>query len=149
MRKVLIIFRMYDPAYTRGDSYGNKETLSVCLREDGTLSYSLYGGWQDSGTPFATSNLQLKETLPTTPRDFKTTAALRLKISTILRTGVGSSAVYRSEIVNEIKDKPKAKSVSLNVLKVLKAQAKELIDLGDSHEKREGHGMMKVIQMLT
>jgi hypothetical protein len=31
----------------------------------------------------------------------------------------------------------------------LREQAQELIDLGDSHEKREGYGMMKVLDALT
>ena len=34
-------------------------------------------------------------------------------------------------------------------LKELRAEAQELIDLGDSHEKREGYGMLKVIDALT
>jgi hypothetical protein len=31
-------------------------------------------------------------------------------------------------------------------IKELKAQAQELIDFGDSHEKNEGHGMLRVIE---
>jgi len=149
MAKTLIIFRLYDPSYTRGDNYGNKETLSVYLRDDNVLSYSLYGGWQDSGTPFCIGNLQLKETLPSSPKEFKTTAALRLRVATILRTGVGSHYVAKSEILNDIKEKPKTKSVSLKALRELKAQAKELIDLGDSHEKKEGWGMMRVLNAIA
>lgn len=34
-------------------------------------------------------------------------------------------------------------------LKELRAEAQELIDLGDSHEKREGYGMLKVIDAFT
>jgi hypothetical protein len=34
-------------------------------------------------------------------------------------------------------------------LKELRDEAQELIDLGDSHEKREGYGMLKVIDALT
>ena len=43
------------------DGFGNKETL-VCHLKDGSIRYTLYGGWGDSGTSFATSNLQC--TLP-------------------------------------------------------------------------------------
>lgn len=34
------------------------------------------------------------------------------------------------------------------LLKELQAQARELIDLGDSHEKCEGYGMMKVLDSI-
>jgi hypothetical protein len=151
MAKTLILFRLYDLSYTRGDNYGNKETLSVYLGSDNVLDYSLYGGWQNEGTPFAISNLQLKRTLPMNPANFKNVKALELEIRNILRTGVGSHTVHIAEVLNELKDKPKpkAKALSLKTIRELKAQAKELIDLGDSHEKKEGWGMMRVLNMMA
>ena len=53
--KRLIVYRMHDPIYGDG---ANPKTLSVNLREDNTLSYSYYGGWQDSGMGFSMSNLE-------------------------------------------------------------------------------------------
>ena len=149
MKKTLIIFRLYDPCYTRGDNYGNKESLSVYMGEDKVLNYSLYGGWQDGGTPFAISNLQLKRSLPMDSSKFKNVRALELEIRSILRTGVGSHEIAKAEVLNEIKDKPKVKALSLKTIRELKAQAKELIDLGDSHEKKEGWGMMRVLNMMA
>ncbi len=106
MKKTLIIFRLYDSHY--GDK-GNPETLGVYLGEDNVIRYSLYTGWQDSGMGCAISNLQLKESLPMSPALFRTTLDLRLRISTILRTGCGSNDVYSYEILNELKEKPKVK----------------------------------------
>jgi hypothetical protein len=103
MRKLLIAFRLHDPSYTRNGQYGNKESLFVTLREDNVLSYSLFGGWQDSGTGFCISNLQLKESLPLNPKPFKTTKNLKDRISEILATGVGSHAIATVEILNSIK----------------------------------------------
>ena len=149
MTKTLILFRLYDPSYTRGDNYGNKETLSVYLGSDNVIDYSLYGGWQNEGTPFAISNLQLKRTLPMNPAHFKNVRALELEVRDILKTGVGSHSVAKAEVLNELKDKPKVKALSLKTIRELKAQAKELIDLGDSHEKKEGWGMMRVLNMMA
>ena len=149
MAKTLILFRLYDPSYTRGDNYGNKETLSVYLGSDNVIDYSLYGGWQNEGTPFAISNLQLKRTLPMNPAYFKNVRALELEVRDILKTGVGSHSVAKAEVLNELKDKPKVKALSLKTIRELKAQAKELIDLGDSHEKKEGWGMMRVLNMMA
>ena len=105
MRKLLIAFRLHDPCYTNrfNGQYGNKESLFVTLREDNVLSYSLLGGWQDSGTPFCISNLQLKESLPLSPASFRSTESLRLRIANILATGVGSHAIASYEILNKIK----------------------------------------------
>jgi hypothetical protein len=149
MAKTLIIFRLYDPSYTRGDNYGNTETLSVYLRDDNVIHYSLYGSWQDSGTPFCITNLQLQKSLPLNPSAFKNVRALELEIRSILKTGVGSHYVAKAEILNELKEKPKTKSISLKTIRELKAQAKELIDLGDSHEKKEGWGMMRVLNVIA
>jgi len=103
MRKLLIVFRLFDPSYTRNGQHGNKETLFVTLREDNVLSYSLVGGWQDSGTPFCISNLQLRESLPMNPKPFRTTKSLEKRVSEILATGVGSHAIATAEILNSIK----------------------------------------------
>jgi hypothetical protein len=43
------------------------------------------------------------------PALYRTTLDLRLRISTILRTGCGSNDVYSYEILNELKEKPKVK----------------------------------------
>ena len=112
MKKLLILFRLYDKTY--GEN-GNPETLAVNLCEDNTLSYSLYMGWQDSGMGCAISNLQLKEILPSSPKSFSRTSALRLRIANILATGVGSHYIKSSEILNELKVKvtaPKKQSVT-------------------------------------
>lgn len=43
------------------DGFSNKYTL-VCSLKDGSIRYSLYGGWSDSGTSYSLSNLSC--TLP-------------------------------------------------------------------------------------
>ena len=149
MRKSVILFRLYDPTYTRGDNFGNKESLRVSLGEDNVLSYSLFGGWQDTGTPFCIGNLQLNRPLPLNPAPFKNVIALETEIRNILKTGVGSHYVNKAEILNEIKDKPRTKSLTLKAIRELKAQAQELIDLGDSHEKKEGWGMLRVLNAMA
>jgi len=99
MSKLLIIFRLYDPTY---GLQGNSKTLSVCLREDNTLGYSYYGGWQDSGSGFSISNMQLKKSLPINAKLFKTTKKLCEEITSVLSTGVGSRKISSLEILNEI-----------------------------------------------
>jgi len=151
MRKTLILFRLYDLSYSRNGEFGNKETLRVILGEDNVLSYSLFGGWQDSGTPFAISNLQLQKSLPSNPADFKNIRDLEYELRQILKTGVGSHTVNKAEVLNQLKEKakPKVKSLTLKAIKELKEQAQELIDLGDSREKAEGYGMKRVLSMLA
>lgn len=91
---LLIVFRLEDP-------YGNKESLGVSMRTDGSLNYSLYGGWQDSGTPYAISNLLLKESLPISVREFKGNQGLfAQRLRNVIRTGVVK--VIKTEVVNEI-----------------------------------------------
>lgn len=102
--KLLILFRLHDLTYGFG---GNKKTLSVFLREDNTLGYSFYGGWQDSGGGYSISNLQLKESLPTISKEFYSTEELVQYIKIVLKTGVGSKDIHAVEIVNEIKDMDK------------------------------------------
>jgi hypothetical protein len=100
MKKIIIIYRLFNPTY---GPQGNPKTLSVVLREDNTLSYSYYGGWQNSGTSFSISNMQLKESLPIGISQFKGSAkALDKKIQEILSTGVGSRRISSYEILNNI-----------------------------------------------
>jgi len=146
--KTLIIFRLYDLSYSRNGEYGNKESLRVSLGDDNVLRYSLFGGWQDSGIGFAISNLQLQKSLPLSPKGYPTVKGLEYEVTSILRTGVGSHTVYKAEILNDIKDKPKTKSISLKVYKELQRQAKEIIaDMSDA-EKGEGHGMLRVLNLM-
>ena len=104
MTKLLIIYRLFDSSY---GPQGNSKTLSVYLREDNTLGYSYYGGWQDSGMGFAISNMQLKKSLPISSSQFKTTKKLHETIVDVLRTGLGSNKISTFEILNEIKEKEK------------------------------------------
>ncbi len=106
MKKTLIIFRLYDRTY--GDK-GNPQTLGVYLGEDNVIRYSLYSGWQDSGMGCAISNLCLRESLPINPALYRNTNELRVRITAILHTGVGSNQVRTYEILNELKEKPKVK----------------------------------------
>ena len=41
------------------DSLGNKKTL-ICRLTDGSIKYTLYGGWGDSGILFSVDNIQFK-----------------------------------------------------------------------------------------
>ncbi len=99
MKKLLIVFRLFNPSY---GPEGNPKTLSVFLKEDGTFGYSFYGGWQHTGPPFSISNLQLKESLPLGSRNFKKVEQLRERIQSILATGVGSRKVKEFEILNDL-----------------------------------------------
>ena len=100
MKKVIIVYRLFNPSY---GLQGNTKTLSVVLREDNTLSYVYYGGWQSSGMGFAISNMQLKESLPISISQFKGSAkALDKKIQEILATGLGSNKISSYEILNNI-----------------------------------------------
>ena len=99
MSKLLIIYRLYNPTYGKG---GNAKTLSVCLRDDNTLSYSYYGGWQDSGMGFAISNMILKKSLPMGARNFKKVEDLDLEIKSVLKTGCGSCYIDTREILNDL-----------------------------------------------
>ena len=99
MKKLLIVYRLFDPTY---GPQGNSKTLSVVLREDNTLSYNYYGGWQGSGMGFAISNMQLKESLPIGARNFKKVEDLHDEIVSILATGVGSRKISSFEILNDL-----------------------------------------------
>ena len=74
MKKRLIIYRLYDPTY---GPQGNAKTLSVILDQDNVLNYAYYGGWQDSGSSFSKSNMQLKKSLPMGVRGFKKVVLLQ------------------------------------------------------------------------
>lgn len=144
--KTLIIFRLYDRFY---GEQGNPKTLSVYLREDNTLGYSLYGGWQDSGTGFAISNLQLQKSLPISPKPFRNSMALFREISNILATGVGSRHIKTFEILNEIKEKKVEKKYDYQVVTRenkwvgggVKASMKQIKqDIADIKERLKGDG---------
>jgi len=99
MRKLLIAFRLFNSTY---GPQGNPKSLFVTLREDNTLGYTFIGGWQDSGTGFAISNLQLKESLPLGARNFKTVEDLQKRIAEVLATGCGSNKIKTFEILNDL-----------------------------------------------
>jgi len=65
------------------------------------LTYSLFGGWQDSGIAFSISNLQLSRSLPLSPK-FETIEDLEYEIRETLKTGVGSHTVYKAEVLNDL-----------------------------------------------
>ncbi len=99
MKKLLIIYRLRDTTY---GEQGNPKTLAVRLNEDKTIGYSYYGGWQNEGTAFSISNMGLKESLPMGSRNFKSIKELDEKITSILKTGIGSSGIYTKEILNKL-----------------------------------------------
>ena len=99
MKKGLIIFRLFDRTY---GPQGNQKTLSVFLNPDNTIGYSFYGGWQNSGTPFSISNLQMKESLPVGILNFKKVEDLQKRVAACLATGVGSNDIKEFEILNDI-----------------------------------------------
>jgi len=100
MNKLLIVFRLYDRNY---GPQGNPKTLAVRLQPDNTLGYSLYGGWQNSGTGFSMSNLQMSQSLPLGTRKFGgKVEALAEEIKSCLATGVGSSDIKSFEILNDL-----------------------------------------------
>jgi hypothetical protein len=98
MKKTLIIFRLFNQTY---GPEGNPKTLSVCLNPDKTLSYAFYGGWQNSGSGFSISNLQMKESLPAGIRSFKTVEDLLTKVESCLESGLGSNKIKELEILND------------------------------------------------
>ena len=97
--KRLIIYRLFDSTY---GPQGNAKTLSVLLRPDNTLTYSFFGGWQESGMGFSIGNLQLKKSLPIGVRNFKKVEDLHKEIVSILATGVGSNEIKSFEILNDL-----------------------------------------------
>lgn len=99
MKKRLIIYRLYDPTY---GPQGNAKTLSVILDQDNVLRYVYYGGWQDSGTAFSISNMQLQRSLPMGPRNFKSVEDLDKEIQAVLATGVGARKIAGKEILNDL-----------------------------------------------
>jgi hypothetical protein len=99
MKKLLIIYRLFNPAY---GATGNSKTLSVLLNPDNTLSYYYYGGWQNSGTLFSISNMQLRKSLPMGSRNFKKVEDLDREIRSVLATGCGSNKISSFEILNDL-----------------------------------------------
>jgi hypothetical protein len=99
MKKRLIIYRLYDPTY---GPQGNAKTLSVVLDQDNVLNYAYYGGWQDSGSSFSKSNMQLKKSLPMGSRNFKKVEDLDKEIQSVLATGVGACKIASKEILNDL-----------------------------------------------
>lgn len=97
--KRLIIYRLFDPTY---GPQGNAKTLSVLLREDNTFTYCYYGGWQESGTGFSISNMQLQRPLPIGARNFKKVEDLHREIESVLATGVGARRISSFEILNDL-----------------------------------------------
>ena len=93
MAKLLIVYRLKSP-------FGGKHTLTTYKREDNTVGFSYYGGWQGSGMAHSISNLQLKRSLPIGLRPFKTVEDLDKEIKSVLNTGVDS--IVSSEILNDI-----------------------------------------------
>ena len=103
MSKHLITYRLYNRSYGVG---GNPKTLVVRLRDDNTLSYVYYGGWQSSGMGFCISNMQLRNSLPITIKDwkgkklFKNVEKLHDNIVSVLKTGCGSNDIDSFVLVN-------------------------------------------------
>jgi hypothetical protein len=97
--KRLIIYRLFNPTY---GSQGNPKTLIVSLREDNTFTYSYFGEWQETGTGFSISNMQLERSLPIGARNFKKVEDLDKEIQSILATGVGSRKIHSHEILNNL-----------------------------------------------
>lgn len=115
MSKTLIVYRLYDPTY---GPEGNSKTLSVVKRDDNTLDYSYYGGWQSNGCGFSISNMQLKRSLPLSVNIYKNVRELHNEIASVLATGVGSHYISRYDLLNDFAKpkpapKPKAKSNKL------------------------------------
>jgi len=98
--KRIIIYRLYDSAY---GEQGNAKTLSVLLREDNTLSYIYYGGWQDDGMGFCLTNMQLSKSFPISISRFKNSNELHEEIKSVLATGLGANKISTYEILNELK----------------------------------------------
>jgi len=74
----------------------------VILDQDNVFRYVYYGGWQDSGMGFSISNLQLKRSLPMSPRNFKKVEDLDKEIQAVLATGVGARKIASKEILNDL-----------------------------------------------
>lgn len=130
--KRIIIYRLYDPTY---GLQGNAKTLSVLLRDDNTLSYFYYGGWQDGGMGFSISNMQLQRPLPISISNFKDSKQLHKEIESILATGVGSRKISSYEILNELKQ-PKPSVIKITPMYYYSDDA-ETIKVYDVEAMRE------------
>jgi hypothetical protein len=100
MNKLLVVFRTFDRSY---GPQGNPKTLTVYLRPDNTLGYSLYGGWQNSGIGFSIENLGMRLSLPLGARKFNGKVdKLVDEIKSCLASGYGSNDLYSYEILNDL-----------------------------------------------
>lgn len=99
MKKLLLVYRLFNPTY---GPTGNPKTLTVLLNDDNTLSYVYFGGWQNGGSAFSISNMQLEKSLPMSVRNFANINELHKEIKSILATGVGSNKISSFEILNDL-----------------------------------------------
>ena len=104
---LLIVYRLYNPSY--GEK-GNPSTLKVYIYPDNTFKYSLYCGWQNTGTGESMSNLQMKESLPMGRFDnkgalpvvrYSTVNKLDEAIQKCLASGYGSRHIKEIQILNK------------------------------------------------
>lgn len=96
MKTSLLVFRLLD-------GFENKKSLYVGVDEDNSLSYSLIGGWQSSGTGFAISNMGMSYSLPLSIKGFDDVHDLGLEITLCIRSGCWS--VERCDAINDFPDK--------------------------------------------
>lgn len=130
MKKTLILFRLYDPTYSKNGNYGNKKTLSVYLNPDNTLGYSLYGDWQNSGTAFSISNLAFQRSLPMSPNSFDI-ESLDREIRDILKTGIGGCAIAKVEILNDLTENEIGTFDSKSFLKFVRKHKPSMVNHGE------------------
>lgn len=126
----LMAFRIYD-------SLNNKKTLFVRVK-DNLLSYTLIGGWANSGTPFSLRNMQIgcsngmQRDLPTVASNFKNSKELKRQIELCIKSGVITNIAIVDEFI-KLEDViyKKASDFSLdsidNLLKIQSA-ARKLIN---------------------
>lgn len=115
--KNLIVYRLKD-------SFGNKNTLSVLLKPDSSLSYILYGGWQSEGMPHSINNIQLKKSLPLSIKKFRTIAMLDKEITAAIESGVVD--IIKREVINKNLKVPSSSAQDMSVdsaIKMLKTLA--------------------------
>lgn len=92
MKTSLLVFRLLD-------GFKNKKSLYVSVGEDSSLSYSLIGGWQSSGSGFAISNMGMSHSFPLSIKDFDDVHDLGIEISLCIRSGYYS--ISRWDALNE------------------------------------------------
>lgn len=92
MNTSLLVFRLLD-------GFKNKKSLYVGVGEDNSLSYSLIGGWQSSGSGFAISNMGMSRSLPLSIKGFDDVHDLGPEISLCIRSGY--YFISRCDAINE------------------------------------------------